>query len=171
MVSACLGQGAILELRVMHQRGALHRTAALVLTPVWPGASTRILVVTRAARSGVLKILMKGMSSGTRSGMTNLCRKCTKVPASPPPRPVVRLDRVEVQPWILTGKCHRRSKDGLFGSCVGIEARLFSAAWFPLTPRTRLCRDIAATSKTHGHGWPAFGVFNSGDDEKRHLRC
>ena len=47
----------------------------------------------------------------------------------------------------------------------GIEARLSSTAWFPLTPRTRLCGDMATTSKTRGHGWLAFGVFYSGDDE------
>jgi hypothetical protein len=72
----------------------------------------RILVITRAARFGVLKILMKGMSSGTRIGITNVCRKRTKGPTSPPETGgwiQSWLDRVEVQPWSLTGECHRRS--------------------------------------------------------------
>src|SRR5271170_1944027 len=52
---------------------------------------------------------------------------------------LARLDRVEVQPWSLTGQHHRRCKDGLFGSRVGIEALPFGTAWFPFTPSTRLC--------------------------------
>src|SRR5580704_654177 len=70
-----------------------------------------------------------------------------------------------MQPWSLTGERHRRGKDGLFGSCVGIIARLFGAARFPFTPRTRLCGDIATTAKPRSHGWLAFGVFYSGHDE------
>ena len=43
-------------------------------------------VITRAARLGVLKILMNGMRSGTRTGTSVACRKRTKPPASRAPK-------------------------------------------------------------------------------------
>jgi hypothetical protein len=129
-----------------------------------------ILEITRAARFGVLKILKKGMSSGTRIGMMKSLQKAHKCSDIASPKAggwiQARLDRVEMQPWSLTAERHRRGKDGLFGSCVGIIARLCGAARFPFTPRTRLCGDIATTSKPRSHGWLALGIFYSGDDEK-----
>src|ERR1700691_1015164 len=109
---------------------------------------------------------MKGMSNGTRSGTMNFCTKRTKALRSAPPRPVVGLTPGSIAlTCSLTGECHCRSQKGLFGSRVGIEARLVGAAWFPFAARTSLCGDIATTSETRMHGWLTFGVFCGGDDE------